>query len=104
MTDALDLILQGITAMFIESDIVEIRAPKAGKYKKDTISGYFRVSNGEDIAKALQELSGTCDGVYVTLNPCKEALLARANNRLDYRQPDHCGSRHLAARSLVGGR
>ena len=84
MTDTLDLILQGITAMFIESDIVEIRAPKAGKYKKDTISGYFRVGDGEAVAKALQELSGTCDGVYVTLNPCKDALLARANNRLDY--------------------
>jgi hypothetical protein len=84
MTNTLDLILQGITAMFIESDIVEIRAPKAGKYKKDTISGYFRVGDGQEIAAALQELSGTCDGVYVTLNPCKEALLARANNRLDY--------------------
>jgi len=71
--------------MFIESDIVEIRAPKAGKYKKDTISGYFRVSDGQEIVRALQELSGTCDGVYVTLNPCKDALLARANNRLDYK-------------------
>ena len=84
MTDTLDLILQGITAMFIESDIVEVRAPKAGKYKKDTISGYFRVGDGQAIAEALQELSGSCDGVYVTLNPCKDALLARANNRLDY--------------------
>jgi hypothetical protein len=85
MTDTLDLILQGITAMFIESDIVEIRAPKAGKYKKDTISGYFRVGDGQEIAAALQELSGTCDGVYVTLNPCKPALLARTNNQLDYK-------------------
>ena len=30
MTGTLDLILQGITAMFIESDIVEIRAPVSG--------------------------------------------------------------------------
>lgn len=85
MTDTLDLILQGITAMFVATDVVEVRAPKAGKYKKDTISGYFRVDDGHKLAKALQELSGDCDGVYVTLNPCKEALRSRAADRLDYR-------------------
>jgi archaellum biogenesis ATPase FlaH len=85
MTDTLDLIMQGIAAMFVETDIVEVRVPKAGKYKKDTISGYFRVGDGQAIAEALQELSGTCDGVYVTLNPCKPALLARTDNQLDYK-------------------
>lgn len=85
MTETLDLILQGITAMFVETDVVEVRAPKAGKYKKDTISGYFRVGDGKKLAEALQKLSGDCDGVYVTLNPCKNDLLARAANRLNLR-------------------
>lgn len=85
MTDTLDLILQGITAMFVATDVVEVRAPKAGKFKKDTISGYFRVGDGKLLAEALQKLSGDCDGVYVTLNPCKEDLLARAANRLNLR-------------------
>lgn len=85
MTDTLDLILQGIIAMFVETDVVEVRAPKAGKYKKDTISGYFRVGDGKKLAEALQKLSGDCDGVYVTLNPCKADLLARAANRLNHR-------------------
>ena len=84
MTDTLDLILQGIQAMFVVTDIVEVRAPKAGKYKKDTISGYFRVGDGQKLAQELQKLSGQCDGVYVTLNPCKEDLLARAADRLNY--------------------
>ena len=82
MTETLDLILQGIQAMFIESDIVEVRVPKAGKYK--TISGYFRVGDGQKLATALQKLSGDYDGIYVTLNPCKEALYSRAADRLEY--------------------
>ena len=83
MTDTLDLILQGIAAMFVETDIVEVRVPKAGKFK--TISGYFRVGDGALLAEALQKLSGKYDGIYVTLNPCKEALYARAADRLEYR-------------------
>jgi hypothetical protein len=83
MTDTLDLIMQGIAAMFVETDIVEVRVPKAGKYK--TISGYFRVGDGKLLAEALQKLSGQYDGIYVTLNPCKEALYARAADRLEYR-------------------
>lgn len=84
MTDTLDLIMQGIETMFVSTDIVEVRAPKAGKFKKGTFSGYFLVGDGQLLARELQKLSGACDGVYVTLNPCKEALLARANNRIDY--------------------
>lgn len=80
MTDTLDLILQGIRALFIETDVVEIRVPKAGKYK--TISGYFRVGDGTSLAKNLQQLSGLYDGIYITLNPCKEALLSRAADRV----------------------
>ena len=83
MTETIDLILQGINAMFIETDVVEIRVPKAGKFK--TISGYFRVGDGTNLATNLQKLSGLYDGIYVTLNPCKEALLSRAADRVVYR-------------------
>ena len=69
--------------MFVETDIVEIRVPKAGKFK--TISGYFRVGDGALLAQNLQKLSGQYDGIYVTLNPCQEALLSRAADRLEYR-------------------
>ena len=82
MTDTIDLVLQGISAMFVETDIVEIRVPKAGKFK--TISGYFRVGDGVNLAQNLQKLSGKYDGIYVTLNPCQEALLSRAADRLKY--------------------
>jgi len=82
MTDTLDLIQQGIDAMFAPTDIVEVRVPKAGKF--GTIAGYFEASSPE-LAKEIQKLSGQHDGIYVTLNPCKTALLARAKNRIKTR-------------------
>lgn len=78
MTETLDLIQQGIDAMFDSTDIVEVRVPKAGKF--GTISGYFEATS-PNLAKEIQKLSGQHDGIYVTLNPCKPALLARASNR-----------------------
>jgi hypothetical protein len=47
-----------------------------------TVSGYFN-----DVALMAQhaaKLSGRAEGIYVTLNPAKEALLARAANRVAY--------------------
>ncbi len=60
--------------------VFEIRALKS---KHGTVSGYF--SNCEDAAVAVEQANGTLDsaeGVYVTLNPVRVDVHARAHNRL----------------------
>src|SRR6266568_9492756 len=57
---------------------VELRVPKTGR--EGTISGYF--SDFEKLVEAALALDGRGLGVYVTLNPVKPALLARAHNRV----------------------
>lgn len=59
--------------------VFEIRALKMGRVK--TASGYF------DDFQAAAEAAYECDrrgavGVYLTLNPCEDSLLARAANRM----------------------
>ena len=78
----LELIQQGISALFNPHDLVELRVPKA-RGGKGTISGYFN-DHGK-LAEAIADLSGRHDGVYVTLNPCSSALLARSANRVKTR-------------------
>ncbi len=58
----------------------ELRIPKAGREK--TVSGYF--NDPLKLAQCAAELdaTGTYAGVYVTLNPCNPALLARCCNRV----------------------
>jgi hypothetical protein len=62
--------------------IWEIRAPKTGR--RGTVSGYF-----DDAELCAQHVAAQLDGqapaVYVTLNPIKRELLARAMNRLQDR-------------------
>jgi hypothetical protein len=65
-----------IAALFSPGDVVELRIPKAGRYR--TISGYF--SDFVKLADAIEEHSGDFEGIYYTLNPVNTALLARANN------------------------
>ena len=59
--------------------VFEIRALNVGKVP--IVSGYF-----DDIQKAVKAVATVelrrPKGVYVTLNPCDPALMARANNRL----------------------
>lgn len=58
--------------------VVEVRIPNAGRL--GTVSGYF--DDPGDLAEAV----GAYDGdhpIYVTLNPVKRDLLARAENRLE---------------------
>ena len=64
-------------------DVAEIRMPKNNK-QPSTISGYF--DNVQDFVKGakLAEKKSR-QAVYVTLNPCKPSLLARAENRLEDR-------------------
>ena len=56
----------------------ELRILKAGREK--TVSGYF--DSPERMAEEVLKLDGRYSGIYLTLNPCKPELLARAYNRV----------------------
>ncbi|MGA8595761.1 MAG: hypothetical protein WB676_13675 [Bryobacteraceae bacterium] len=56
----------------------EVRIPKAGRF--GTISGCF--DDPEKLAAAVEEFDGCYPAIYISLNPCNPALLARADNRL----------------------
>jgi hypothetical protein len=73
-------IKQAIAVLYEPGQVVEIRALG----KSGTVSGYY--NDPEKLAKAVQQLSdgGNFEGVYYTLSPCHDALLARAEkNTLD---------------------
>lgn len=61
--------------------VAELRAPKVrrGQYTTNA-SGYF--DDPEKLVAAAALIDGTAEGVFVTLNPVRPELLARANNRL----------------------
>jgi hypothetical protein len=70
-----------VAEMIMEPGSVhELRIPKAGREK--TISGYF--DDPSKLARCAAELDATGKyvGVYITLNPCNPALLARCCNRV----------------------
>jgi hypothetical protein len=71
-------ILRALGMLYAPGDPVELRAPGG---RKGTVSGYFTDMNA--LADAAVALSGTVEGVYVTLNPVNPALLARAANRVE---------------------
>lgn len=76
-----DEILRTCRLLMAPGDVHEVRIPKAGR--RGTIAGYF--NDAERLADAVLAINGTVPGVYVTLNPCNQALLARAANRLQER-------------------
>ncbi len=60
--------------------VVELRVPAT---RRGTVSGYY--NDLDALARDAARLSGTAPGVYVTLNPVRRDLLARAVNRtIDY--------------------
>jgi len=72
---------RAIDILHEQSQVVEIRVPR----KFGAISGYF--DDHRKLARAVKQLSEAAeyDGVYYTLNPCHEALLARrVKNVLHY--------------------
>jgi hypothetical protein len=72
-----DEILRACRLLMAPGAVHELRIPKAGKER--TISGYF--DSPEKMAEAVMKLDGKYAGIYMTLNPCKPELLARACNR-----------------------
>lgn len=75
---AIGEIHQTIRTLFGTGDVVEIRAFK----DRTTVSGYF--DDFEELTKQAAKLDGQDFAVYVTLNPVKGALLARAHNRIKH--------------------
>jgi hypothetical protein len=73
-----DEILRTCRLLIEPGDIHELRIPKSGR--RGTISGYF--NDSEKLADAALSVDGDVPAIYVTLNPCIPALLARAANRL----------------------
>jgi hypothetical protein len=75
-----------LTLMFRPSDVFEIRAlecvDKPGDSYRSTHAGYFQFENIDVAVSAIIGLEGRARAVYMTLNPLKKDLLARAVNRL----------------------
>jgi hypothetical protein len=69
-------IARTLEVLFEPGKVVELRAFK----DRTTKSGYF--DDFEELAEQAAKLDGRGFAVYVTLNPVKEALLARSQNRV----------------------
>lgn len=77
-------IINALRLWFRPGDVFEVRALDAvtADYMRPHVeSGYFDYEHIGDVPKALARLRA-CRGVYVTLNPVNQALLARAKNRI----------------------
>lgn len=89
-----DKVLRTISALFKPGDVIEIRALNVGRTPERggfTSSGYFNFESDDAITRAVQQLDGKAEGVYVVLNRLNPALLARANNRIQVK-PKHTTS------------
>ncbi len=73
------VVLYTLKCLFSQGDVVEMRIPRANGNK--TYSGYF--NDFEKLADAASKYNGLVNGIYVTLNPTKPELLARASNRVN---------------------
>jgi hypothetical protein len=71
-------IKRALSILVKPDDVVELRALYT---KQATVSGYF--IDHEKMAKAGAALSGGASGIYFTINPVNNALLARAENRTE---------------------
>ena len=71
--------------------VVEFRALNCvdnPKYPPFTVSGWFDHDHLDELAKTAMEWTGKAEGCYVTINPVRPDLLARAANRV-VRKPKH---------------
>jgi hypothetical protein len=74
-----EAIAQSLRVLVQSGDVIEVRIPNTGR--TGTVSGYF--DDLQEAAAHAEAWSGRAPGVYITLNPVKPALLARAKNRLE---------------------
>ena len=87
-------IRDALTLLCQPGSLYELRCPKT---KKDgTISGYFTDLN--KLADTAALLSGIVPAVYVTLNPVRPDLLARAANRIEKRAAFTTADRDIVRR------
>ena len=71
------LIGKGLRVLLEQGAVAELRALKTSQ---GTLSGYF--NDKWLLADAAARVSGKAPGVYITINPVRRDLLARAANRL----------------------
>jgi hypothetical protein len=71
-------IRNAFAALYEPGDVVELRIPKTER--RGTISGYF--NDADALVKSVIVYNGAGPGMYLTLNPVKPELLARAKNRV----------------------
>jgi hypothetical protein len=86
-------IARAVGLLVAPGTVVELRAPKT---RHGTQSGYF--DDPRALVAAATELSGTVPGVYLTLNPARRALLARAANRVARHATTTTGDGDIEAR------
>ena len=85
MTDR-EEIVRALTLWFQPGDVFEIRALGATtgmNNRPHTESGYFDYDHAAEAADAIGKIR-TADGIYVTINPVKRDLLARAVYKLRF--------------------
>ena len=77
-----------VTLLYQSGDVFEVRAPKCqerrGSSFTSTVSGYFTFDCLDQAVAAIAPLddAALAPGIYLTLNPVRPDLLARAANRL----------------------
>jgi len=90
--------------LFEPGDAFEVRAPKCRERRNSsytsTVSGYFTSDGIDQASAAIIELdeSNLAPGIYVTLNPVRPDLLARAANRLRTRAAETTADCDIAHR------
>jgi hypothetical protein len=87
---------RSITILLSHGGVIECRIPKTER--QGTVSGYF------DDPAALKQAVLACNGVagiYTTLNPCKQELLARCANRLKAYSKETTKDHEILARHLL---
>jgi putative DNA primase/helicase len=69
---------KALSLLHMPDSVIELRILDTGR--TGTVSGYF--DNFERLAEAAARWSGKAPALYITLNSCNPALLARSANRL----------------------
>ena len=93
MTDPV-MINRTLTLLRVAGAVAELRILHTGR--TGTVSGYY--DDIDAMAQAAAQWSGQAPGVYMTLNPCTPALLARSANRLTERAQQTTGDSDIVQR------